>query len=321
MTVSVPLCESTRRCTPTPHSSPTSAALAVDIRRFPWIRRFATDYAFAFDRIAPYFAGNPAQPDAWAEAIARRQRVARTVCHRRRATGASDRCATGAARVRRRPRARPPNGSPIPARSSIITGQQAGLFGGPLFTLLKALTAMKLAAQVAREHRAPVVPVFWIDAEDHDWAEVSGCTVLDADGVARRIQLASLAGAGDLPIGRLKLDQRIADAIDALAGRAFPIPNSRRPSSRTSARAYTPGHTMAEAFGRWIEVRPGPARPGRLRLLRSGREASRLPGVRARAAPPRPDRPVSQLPLGNRSSPPAITPRSRRTTAPSRSFI
>ena len=33
---------------------------------------------------------------------------------------------------------------------------------------------MKLAATVSREHGVPVVPVFWIDAEDHDWAEVSG---------------------------------------------------------------------------------------------------------------------------------------------------
>ena len=50
---------------------------------------------------------------------------------------------------------------------------------------------MKLAAQVSREHRVPVVPVFWIDAEDHDWPEVSGCTVLDSEfapshGAARR---------------------------------------------------------------------------------------------------------------------------------------
>jgi bacillithiol synthase len=238
-------------------SSTTSAALAVDIRRFAWIRRFATDYAFAFDRIAPYFAGNPAQPDAWAEAMARR--------HARRTHGVppapSDLARVIAAQQMRR-------GAPPASRAAaerladprtvvIITGQQAGLFGGPLFTLLKALTAMKLAAQVAREHRAPVVPVFWIDAEDHDWAEVSGCTVLDADGVPRRIQLASLAGAGDLPIGRLKLDQRIADAINALQG-ALPDSEFKATVLADIRGAYAPGHTMAEAFGRWIESVLGP---------------------------------------------------------------
>jgi bacillithiol biosynthesis cysteine-adding enzyme BshC len=159
-------------------------------------------------------------------------------------------------------------GAPLEARAAgdrladprtvvIVTGQQAGLFGGPLFTLLKALTAMKLAAQVAREHRAPVVPVFWIDAEDHDWAEVSSCTVLDANGVPRTIELASLAGAGDLPIGRLTLDHQIADAINSLEAA---LPNSEFKATVVAEirAAYAPGHTMAEAFGRWLETVLGP---------------------------------------------------------------
>src|SRR5204863_471666 len=70
-----------------------------------------------------------------------------------------------------------------PRTVAILTGQQAGLFGGPLFTLLKALTALKLADQVARDHDVPVVAVFWIDAEDHDWEEVRSCTAFD-DGLA-----------------------------------------------------------------------------------------------------------------------------------------
>ena len=45
-------------------ATPTSTALAVDIRRFPWIRRFAADYAFAFDRVRDFFAGNPADSGA-----------------------------------------------------------------------------------------------------------------------------------------------------------------------------------------------------------------------------------------------------------------
>ena len=52
---------------------------------------------------------------------------------------------------------------------------------GPLYTLLKALTAIQLAEQVSAQYGVPAVPVFWVEAEDHDWAEVKGCTVLDAD--------------------------------------------------------------------------------------------------------------------------------------------
>ena len=58
---------------------------------------------------------------------------------------------------------------------------------------------MKLARQVAREHGVPVVPVFWIDAEDHDWPEVSGCTVLDAESAPRTVRLGDLEAPASCP--------------------------------------------------------------------------------------------------------------------------
>ena len=167
-----------RQYVPVPADVSTAAAssLAVDIRTFPWIRRLASDYAFAFENVAPFFAGDPATPAAWADTIKRSQgfqrqpaEIARVIAAQQAERDAPAASRESAARLA------------DPATRVIITGQQAGLFGGPLFTLLKAITTMKLAAQVSREHRVPVVPVFWIDAEDHDWPEVSGCTVLDSE--------------------------------------------------------------------------------------------------------------------------------------------
>ena len=86
--------------------------------------------------------------------------------------------ATARASQRRSPRNRQAVIGPASARVSaarlrrnrgtvaIVTGQQAGLFGGPFFTLLKAVTAIRLANRVTREHGVPAVPIFWIDAED-----------------------------------------------------------------------------------------------------------------------------------------------------------
>jgi len=57
--------------------SPVSASLAVDIRTFPWIRRLASDYAFAYANVSPFFAGDPAAASAWADTIKRSQSYAR----------------------------------------------------------------------------------------------------------------------------------------------------------------------------------------------------------------------------------------------------
>ena len=233
--------------------SPTSAStLAVDIRSFPWIRRLAADYAFNFANVAPFFAGDPAQPAAWADTIARSRTlprrpadIARVIAAQQEQRGAPAPSRESAARLA------------DPAARVIITGQQAGLFGGPLFTLLKAITAMKLAAQVSADHRVPVVPVFWIDAEDHDWPEVSGCTVFDAELAATPVRLADLPGAGHQPIARLSLTDVIHAAIDQLST-ALPDTEFKADVLDAIRAAYTPGRGMASAFGVLLERVLGP---------------------------------------------------------------
>ena len=230
----------------------TASALAVDIRKFPWIRRLAADYAFAYDKVSEFFAGDPSSAAAWADVIerskARARRpadLARVIAAQQARRGAPQQSRDAAAKLA------------DPETRVVITGQQAGLFGGPLFTLLKALTAMKLATQVSREHQVPVVPVFWIDAEDHDWPEVSSCTVLDGDLAARHIRLADLEGAGELPIARLRLDEGILEALGELSA-ALPESEFRDEIVAALRRSYCPGSGMAQAFGQWMEHVLGP---------------------------------------------------------------
>ena len=224
-----------------------SVRIPVDVRRFPWIRRLAADYAYDFGAVAPFFSGDPSDRTAWADAIARSQAY-----ERRRA----DIAAVIDGQQQRRnapPRAREAGRLLADSRTvAIVTGQQAGLFGGPLFTLLKALTALKLANQVSRDHSVPVVAIFWIDAEDHDWEEIRSCTVFDADLTPRTVSLPPRPGAEPAPVATIKLDDAVVGALDETE-RVLPPTAFREDLLAELRRSYAPGTGMADAFGQWLE--------------------------------------------------------------------
>ena len=222
-------------------------ATAVDVRRFPWIRPLAGDYAFNFKQVEGLYAGDPTDPEAWRHTVARVQR------HQRRRADISA-VLLGQQEERGAPAAARRAAATLadPAAVAILTGQQAGAFGGPLFTLLKAITALQLARRTERELQVPTVAVFWVDAEDHDWEEVRSCTVLDAEFQPRTVTLADLEGAGELPIAQLTIDPRVEHTIDELAAL---LPRTEfTPDILTSIRqAWRPGRGMARAFATWLE--------------------------------------------------------------------
>jgi bacillithiol biosynthesis cysteine-adding enzyme BshC len=221
--------------------------IPVDLRRFPWIRRLAADYAFDFHAVAPFFAGDPTDSSAWTRAIAatqghlrQRREIAAVLAAQQDRRGAPERARGQAQQLA------------DPKTVAVVTGQQAGLFGGPVFTLLKAITALKLAEQVARDHQVPAVAVFWIDAEDHDWDEVRSCTALDGTLMPHTVALPSRAGHEPVPVASVQLDDSVTRALDELE-QVLPETQFRADVMTMLRRAYQPGLGMAEAFGRWLE--------------------------------------------------------------------
>ena len=223
----------------------------IDVRTLEWIRPLVGDYAFNFQKLSDLYAGDPAQPDAWRQAIARAQGQPR------------DPAIAGILATQQAARRAPAKAQEAAARLAdpravvIATGQQAGVFGGPLFTLLKAVTAIQLATKISREHNVPAVPVFWVDAEDHDWEEIRSCTVLDAEYQHRTITLPNVDGAGELPIAELTLDDRINASINDLLT-TLPTTDFTTQVGDDIRAAYRPRARMAEAFSTWIESILGP---------------------------------------------------------------
>lgn len=217
------------------------------LRRFPWIRPLVSTYAEEFASVAELFAGDPSTPEAWKDAIARVTRAPRdrgrlvSVLERQQARRRAPAAALEAARTLADPRA-----------VAIVTGQQAGLFGGPLYTVLKAVTAMQLARRVEQQHGTPAVPVFWVDAEDHDWDEVKSASVLDRSFAPRDVVMGDLPGAGSLPVARLTLDEAVGDALAEL-GEVLPETEFTAEVMAALARHYRPGVGYGAAFAGWID--------------------------------------------------------------------
>ena len=126
---------------------------------------------------------------------------------------------------------------------AVVTGQQVGLFGGPLFALLKALSAVRLAAQVAAAGH-DCVPIFWLATEDHDLAEVQHTSIPGAKFELQPISVSPdhVPGA---PVGSIRFGQEIEAAVNQAA--RLLGENEIVSALRES---YRPGETFGSAFAR-----------------------------------------------------------------------
>ena len=279
------VCDSTVTV-PSDASSPAPpGGISIDYRQLPWTSRFLRDYCHSFERLEQFFRGSPQASGSWTAAFAERRAlqpdaaVAKAVLHQ--------------LETRSAPVAAIANAELLCENRTVtvVTGQQAALFGGPLFTLLKAITAIKLARRLSDEHNTAVVPLFWIDAEDHDLDEIATCQVLDTNlaPVPVKLSLTELSGT---TAASVELDESVAIAIAQLK-------NTLTPTAFTEAMltalqtAYAPGVRLVDAFARWLDRLLGPhglvvydaSEPATKPLARSvfARELSK-PGETARLA-------------------------------------
>ena len=92
---------------------------------------------------------------------------------------------------------------------ALMTGQQVGLFGGPVFSIYKALTAVKYAAE-AKKLGIDCVPIFWLATEDHDLEEVNQVHLPGPEGQPEKL-ISSAHDGGDAPVGSIRFGPEIAE--------------------------------------------------------------------------------------------------------------
>jgi bacillithiol biosynthesis cysteine-adding enzyme BshC len=122
-----------------------------------------------------------------------------------------------------------------------VTGQQVGLFGGPLFSIFKALTAVKLAGE-ATAAGVDCVPIFWLATEDHDLAEVNHVALLSEQGLPEALAVESHA-VTDAPVGAVKFGSE----IEAVVERGGALLGDSEVASWLRE-AYRPGESLGSSF-------------------------------------------------------------------------
>ncbi len=138
----------------------------------------------------------------------------------------------------------------LPETVAVITGQQAGLFSGPLYTIYKALSTVRLA-QVLNEKGIKAVPVFWGATEDHDFEEVSEAFFIDRIGGLTGSKYEPKNRVDGTPVGATTIDAELKNLIERLF--------EDLPQTEFSAEVYdrlvevwADGATLGDAFGKTL---------------------------------------------------------------------
>lgn len=213
-------------------------AQCLPFAQIPHTTRLFTDFLAYPPNVRPFYPHSP-HLGQWLKAEAsalnydpvRRQSVS-TILERQNASwDASPQTFANLSRLRR-------------GAAAMVTGQQVGLFGGPMFAIYKALAAVKLAEE-ATAAGVDAVPVFWLATYDHDLAEVNHISIPGPDGLLRTLTTSSHSVAG-APVSEVRLGEEILPVVEEAASLL-----GESEASQFLRESYRPGETLGSAFARF----------------------------------------------------------------------
>ena len=212
-------------------------AQCLPFSQIPHTTRLFADFLAWSPNVQPFYSRPPQFRD-WVKDetdrvrydAARRERVAAVLKRQNEAWGASTKTLENIERLRA-------------GAFAAVTGQQVGLFGGPAFSLYKALTAIRLAEE-ANAAGVDCVPIFWLATEDHDLEEVSQVGLPGQDGSPQELKLAANRRP-DAPVSAVVLGEEIREPL----AQAVSLLGEGAAASLLSE-SYRESETLGNAFAR-----------------------------------------------------------------------
>jgi bacillithiol biosynthesis cysteine-adding enzyme BshC len=205
--------------------------------QIPHTTRLFTDFLSYSPKVQQFFP-RPPLLGQWHKEVAsnlsydssRRERVAAILERQNKSWDASPKTLANLDRLRK-------------GAAAVVTGQQVGLFGGPMFAIYKALTAVKLAEE-ATAAGVDAVPVFWLATYDHDLAEVNQVSLPGPDGVLQKLTTSSHDVPG-APVSAVRLGDEILPVVE----QAISLIGDSE-AAQYLRESYRPGETLGSAFAR-----------------------------------------------------------------------
>ncbi|MCE1248642.1 MAG: bacillithiol biosynthesis cysteine-adding enzyme BshC [Firmicutes bacterium] len=220
--------------------------MIINFDKIPKTSRLFSDYLYNYDKVSDFYNYAPyemveftMQFEKLRERQYNRDAIADILIEQNKKYGAGEQTLKSIEKIRN------------PKTFVIFTGQQVGIFGGPLYTIYKALTAANLALHLSVHTPYTVLPFFWIEGEDHDFDEIRTVSIIDKNN-----ELLELSWEPEEPfkgqvVGEMIIDTNMTALIDKLADAVFDT-EFKEGIISTLRECYQPGRNLADAFGCWM---------------------------------------------------------------------
>ena len=134
-----------------------------------------------------------------------------------------------------------------PETLCVFSSQQTGILGGPMLTIYKALTAVKLSEKCQQILKRPVVPCFWMATDDHDFEEVRYANFLQRDGEITTVSYNPLNAPSNTPIAEIVMDENVNKLLESVENSLIDT-EFKQQLVNVLNEFYSPGRKLSEAF-------------------------------------------------------------------------